>query len=114
MLLDVEPTPTRTAYIHHQPQRILLMPDHKTLMVSTSAGGVATPGDPTTGKLYKLPIGDDGKPGALEKLWESGPREGPDGFALAASAKPSGASRGPLSYSFVSAPGLPSSPIGSV
>src|SRR5205085_812381 len=52
---------------------------------STSAGGVTTPGDPTSGKLYKLPIQPDGKPGTLTKLWESGPREGPDGFALAAS-----------------------------
>ncbi|MEA2423296.1 MAG: hypothetical protein QOF55_2395 [Thermoleophilaceae bacterium] len=67
------------------PAGIVLMPDHKTLMISTSAGGVATPGDPTTGKLYTVPIGVDGKPGTLKKLWESGPREGPDGFALAAS-----------------------------
>jgi sugar lactone lactonase YvrE len=67
------------------PAGIVLMPDHQTLMISTSAGGVATAGDPTTGKLYTLPIGNDGKPGALTKLYESGPREGPDGFALAAS-----------------------------
>lgn len=67
------------------PAGILLMPDHKTLMISTSAGGITTGGDPTTGKLYTVPIGDDGKPGALKQLWESGPREGPDGFALAAS-----------------------------
>jgi hypothetical protein len=63
---------------------IVLMPDHKTLMLSTSAGPVVG-GDPTTGKLYTLPIQLDGKPGALKQLWESGPREAPDGFALAAS-----------------------------
>jgi sugar lactone lactonase YvrE len=67
------------------PAGIVLMPDRRTLMISTSAGGIVTPGDPTTGKLYTVPIGADGKPGALKKLWESGPREGPDGFALAAS-----------------------------
>jgi hypothetical protein len=67
------------------PAGIVLRPDHKSLLISTSAGGVTTPGDPTTGKLYEVPIGADGKPGALKKLWESGPREGPDGFALAAS-----------------------------
>ena len=67
------------------PAGIVLMPDHKSLMVSTSAGGVTTPGDPTTGKLYTVPIQDDGKPGALKKLYESGPREAPDGFAIAAS-----------------------------
>ena len=64
---------------------IVLMPDHKTLMVSTSAGPVVGVGDPTTGKLYTVPIQADGKPGKLKQLWESGPREGPDGFALAAS-----------------------------
>jgi hypothetical protein len=32
-----------------------------------------------------VPIEANGKPGALKKIWESGPREGPDGFALAAS-----------------------------
>jgi hypothetical protein len=68
------------------PAGIVLMPDHNTLMISTSAGPVAMPpSDPTTGKLYKVTIGADGKPGALKQLWESGPREGPDGFALAAS-----------------------------
>jgi sugar lactone lactonase YvrE len=68
------------------PAGIVLMPDHKTLMISTSAGPVAMPpADPTTGKLYKVEIQSDGKPGALKQLWESGPREGPDGFALAAS-----------------------------
>jgi sugar lactone lactonase YvrE len=67
------------------PAQIVLMPDHHTLMLDTSAGGVATGGDPTTGKLYTLPIGADGRPGTLHQLWESGPREGPDGFALAAS-----------------------------
>jgi sugar lactone lactonase YvrE len=67
------------------PAGIVLMPDRRTLMVSTSAGGVATPGDPSSGELYTVPIGEDGKPGPITKLWESGPREGPDGFALAAS-----------------------------
>jgi sugar lactone lactonase YvrE len=66
------------------PAGIVLMPDRKTLMVSTSAGPVVG-GDPTTGKLYTLPIKPDGSPGALKQLWESGPREAPDGFALAAS-----------------------------
>lgn len=67
------------------PAGIVLMPDRRTLMISTSAGGVATAGNPSTGKLYTVPIQPDGKPGALTKLYESGPREGPDGFALAAS-----------------------------
>jgi hypothetical protein len=67
------------------PAGIVLMPDHKTLMLDTSAGGVTTVGNPTTGKLYKLPINPDGSPGKLQKIWESGPTQAPDGFALAQS-----------------------------
>jgi sugar lactone lactonase YvrE len=67
------------------PAGIVLMPDHKTLMLDTSAGGVTTVGNPTTGKLYKLPINPNGSPGKLQKIWESGPTQAPDGFALAQS-----------------------------
>ena len=67
------------------PAGIVLLPDHRTLMFDTSAGGVTTPGDPTTGQLYKLPIKPNGKPGVLRQIWESGPKEGPDGFAVARS-----------------------------
>jgi sugar lactone lactonase YvrE len=67
------------------PAGVVLMPDHRTLMISTSAGGITTGDNPTTGKLYTLPINADGSPGQLHKLWESGPAEAPDGFALAQS-----------------------------
>jgi sugar lactone lactonase YvrE len=67
------------------PAGIVLRPDHKSLLISTSAGPVVGAGDPTSGKLYSVPIQENGKPGALKQIWESGPREGPDGFALAAS-----------------------------
>ena len=67
------------------PAQIVLMADHHTLMLDTSAGGATSVGDPTTGKLYTLPILANGRPGTLHKVWESGPREAPDGFALAAS-----------------------------
>jgi hypothetical protein len=66
------------------PAGILMMPDHQTLMLDTSAGGATSP-DATTGELYKLPILPNGRPGSLVKLWESGPKEAPDGFALARS-----------------------------
>lgn len=66
------------------PAGIVMLPDHRTLMVDTSAGGVAST-SPTTGKLYRLPINDDGTPAKLQRIWESGPAEGPDGFALAQS-----------------------------
>ncbi|MBV9214424.1 MAG: hypothetical protein JOZ25_12355 [Actinobacteria bacterium] len=64
------------------PAGIVLLPDHRTLMFDTSAGGVTTPGDPTTGKLYTIPIEQNGAPGTLTKVWESGPKQAPDGFAL--------------------------------
>jgi DNA-binding beta-propeller fold protein YncE len=67
------------------PAGIVLMPDHKTVLLDTSAGGATSVGNPTTGKLYTLPIGDDGSPGQLKQLWESGPAQAPDGFALAQS-----------------------------
>ena len=62
-----------------------LAADRKTLLVATQseAGGAA--GNPTTGRLWSLPIGADGKAGAMEELWESGPADGPDGFAIARS-----------------------------
>jgi sugar lactone lactonase YvrE len=41
--------------------------------------------NPTTGKLYTVPIQADGSPGPLTQLWESGPADAPDGCALAAS-----------------------------
>jgi hypothetical protein len=67
------------------PAGIVLMPDHHTLMLSTSAGGATTLGNPTSGKLFKLAIKPDGSPGLLKQIWESMPAEAPDGFALAQS-----------------------------
>jgi sugar lactone lactonase YvrE len=66
------------------PAGIVMLPDRRTLMLDTSGGGATSP-DATTGELYKLPILPNGRPGALRKLWESGPTEAPDGFALALS-----------------------------
>src|SRR4051812_35736814 len=45
------------------PAGIVMMPDHQTLMLDTSAGGATSLGNPTSGKLYKLPIRADGSPG---------------------------------------------------
>ena len=64
---------------------IVLMPDHRTLLFDTAASAPSTGPDYTQGKLYQLPIQPDGRPGTLRQLWESGPREAPDGFALAQS-----------------------------
>jgi sugar lactone lactonase YvrE len=63
------------------PAGIQLMPGGHALMVSTGGGGT----DPSTGKLYTVPIEPDGQPGQLKQIWESAPAEAPDGFALARS-----------------------------
>ncbi|MEV7397140.1 hypothetical protein [Aeromicrobium sp. NPDC092404] len=66
---------------------IALSPEHDALLVmqQTSLGlgelGIAS------GKLYRLPIRPDGRPGTLLKLWESRPAELPDGFGIARSGR---------------------------
>jgi sugar lactone lactonase YvrE len=64
---------------------LMLAADRRTLIVGmqSEAGGAA--GNPTTGRLWAVPIGDDGAPGPLRQLWESRPFDGPDGFAIAQS-----------------------------
>ena len=61
------------------------MPDHRTLLFDqASNGGFGAP-NPTTGKLYEVPIGPGGRAGALKQLWESGPADAPDGCVLSRS-----------------------------
>jgi sugar lactone lactonase YvrE len=79
------------------PAGIELLPDGHTLMLSTGAGGTNT----TTGKLYTIPIAADGRPGPLHQLWESGPFEAPDGFAVARSGNIYLALVGPLANAVV-------------
>jgi hypothetical protein len=69
---------------------IALMADRQTLLVAQgSSGGAGGPlgTNPSSGKLYKVPIAADGSPGGMTKLWESGPAELPDGFGIAASGR---------------------------
>jgi hypothetical protein len=65
------------------PAGLVLLPDHRTLLFSTGTNGPTTIGsNPTAGGLYKVKIAPSGKAYGLTKLWESGPREAPDGFAV--------------------------------
>jgi sugar lactone lactonase YvrE len=69
---------------------IALAADRRTLVVAQgSSGGLASAAgtNPSTGKLYRVPIGADGSPGDMTQLWESGPAELPDGFGLARSGR---------------------------
>jgi sugar lactone lactonase YvrE len=64
---------------------IALAADRRTLIVgmqSESGGGAL---NPSTGRLWKVPIQPDGTPGPMSQLWESRPADGPDGFAIAKS-----------------------------
>ena len=69
---------------------IMLAADRRTLIVAQgSSGGVvgSLGSDPTTGKLYRVPIDADGSPGEMTQIWESGPTEMPDGFGIAESGR---------------------------
>jgi sugar lactone lactonase YvrE len=62
-----------------------LMADGRTLLVGMQSGAGLGAGNPTSGRLLKVPIGADGTPGAVSVFWESRPLDGPDGFAIARS-----------------------------
>ena len=66
------------------PNGIQFMADGRTLLFVDSAIN-GKYGDPTTGALFKLPVGAGGRPGKLSLFWQSRPLDGPDGFALARS-----------------------------
>lgn len=67
------------------PTGIVLLPDHRTLLLAVAAGRPGSGGAPGTGGLYTLPITSTGAPGPLRQVWQSGAREAPDGFAVARS-----------------------------
>jgi sugar lactone lactonase YvrE len=66
---------------------IALAADHRTLVISQGSSAGLGAGNPTTGRIYTVAIGADGRPGELRQLWESGPAEAPDGLAIAASGR---------------------------
>jgi DNA-binding beta-propeller fold protein YncE len=68
------------------PNGIQVLADGRTLLFANT-GSNPSAGNPTTGRLYKLPVRPDGRPGELSQLWESRPVDGPDGFALGSSGR---------------------------
>jgi sugar lactone lactonase YvrE len=64
---------------------LALAADRHTLVVGmqSESGGAAL--NPSTGRLWTVPIQSDGSPGPMRQLWESRPLDGPDGFAIARS-----------------------------
>lgn len=56
-------------------------PGHHDLLITqqtVSDGGTL----PTNGALYRLPVGEHGRPGRIETLWTSQPGDLPDGFGI--------------------------------
>ena len=64
---------------------IELAPDRASLLVAQQSEAGGSAGNPSTGRLFRVPIGPDGKPGAMTEVWESNPVDGPDGFGVAKS-----------------------------
>jgi sugar lactone lactonase YvrE len=63
----------------------IVLADRRRFLVSQQSSGGGGDGDPTTGKLYSVKIRRHHRPGRIRQLWESGPVDGPDGFAIARS-----------------------------
>jgi hypothetical protein len=61
--------------------------DRRTLLIAQGSSAGLGALNPTTGKIYATEIKPDGSPGGLTQLWESGPTDLPDGFAIAGSGK---------------------------
>ena len=64
---------------------IALSADRRTLLIAQGSSAGLGALNPTTGKIYATEIQPDGSPGELRQLWESGPADLPDGFAVARS-----------------------------
>ena len=66
---------------------IALEAGRRSLLVAQGSSGGGGALNPTTGKLYRVPIAANGAPGEMTQLWESGPTELPDGFGIAQSGR---------------------------
>jgi sugar lactone lactonase YvrE len=66
------------------PNGIQFMADERTLLFANTSSNPGA-GNPTTGRLYTVPVEGDGRPGPLTQVWESRPADAPDGIAIARS-----------------------------
>jgi sugar lactone lactonase YvrE len=66
---------------------IVLARDRKTLLIGQQSSAGGGDGNPSTGKLYSIPIRSRGGGRTLTQVWESRPVDGPDGFALSRSGR---------------------------
>ncbi|MFL5895885.1 MAG: SMP-30/gluconolactonase/LRE family protein [Thermoleophilaceae bacterium] len=68
------------------PSAMKLAPDGKTLMFTTIEGPTGD-GDPSAGRIWKLPIQPDGKPGELSEFYTAQSADAPGGIGFAKSGK---------------------------
>ena len=61
---------------------ISLTADRKAFLIGQQSAAGLGAGDPATGRVLRVPIGADGRPGTVERLYESRPLDGLDGFAI--------------------------------
>lgn len=73
---------------------LLLAPNRRALLVAQQTSAGLGEANPTTGRLYRIPI-RDGRPGRMRSLWESRPGDLPDGFGVAESGRIYLANAGP-------------------
>ncbi|MEA2493820.1 MAG: hypothetical protein QOJ29_1731 [Thermoleophilaceae bacterium] len=66
------------------PSAMKLGPDHKTLFFTTIEGPTGD-GDPSAGRIWKLPIRPDGKPGELQQFYVAQSADAPGGIGFAKS-----------------------------
>ena len=65
---------------------MLLAPSRRALLVAQQTSAGLGEANPTSGKLYRVPI-RDGRPAGMRLLWESLPGELPDGFGIGRSGR---------------------------
>jgi large exoprotein involved in heme utilization and adhesion len=64
---------------------IVLAADHRSFVIGQQSEAGFGAGNPTTGRLLRVPLTADGSAGPVSQIWESQPFDGPDGFAISAS-----------------------------
>lgn len=68
------------------PAGIVLMPGHRSVLLSAATGGVTTlgggSGNATQGRLYRVRLGRHDRAGRMVSLWSSQTAQAPDGFAV--------------------------------
>ncbi|HVV74437.1 MAG TPA: hypothetical protein VHC43_00255 [Mycobacteriales bacterium] len=69
------------------PAGIVLMPGHRSVLVTAATGGITTvdlPNNSARGRLYRIGLTKHFGPGEVTTLWSSDVAQAPDGFAVSA------------------------------